>query len=100
MDKQFCFYAQKDGKSFKNFNRNPMHFRMFGHEDPTKVVVYIVEDKPTHFGFLTNDNKLEFIYKEESQVKISVEGHGSSVLSGSIVKLKAVDYAEELEAAA
>lgn len=77
-----------------------MHFRMFGHEDPTKVVVYIVTDKPTHFGFLTDDDKLEFIYKEESQVKISVDGHSSPVLSGRIVKLKAVDYAEELEAAA
>lgn len=102
MSKHFCFYAQKNGKSFKNFNKNPLHFRIFGSEDPTKVIVYIVDEGHTHHAFLHSDGKLDFIYQDEEQVKTffqnGIEAAESAGL-GMRVKVRAVDYAEEREAA-
>lgn len=102
MSKHFCFYAQKNGKSFKNFNKNPLHFRMFGSEEPTKVVVHIVDDAHTHHAFLYSDGKLDLIYQEEDQLKHAfkdgVEAAEASGL-GVRVKVRAVDYADERVAA-
>lgn len=98
MHNQHCFYALKDGKSYRSFNKNPLHFRMFEQETPIKVVVNVLHDeaeKFTHIGFLNQAGRLEHIYTDAKQVKTCLgvrEDEEVPVHSGRIVKLQAAVF--------
>lgn len=98
MHNQHCFYALKDGKSYRSFNKNPLQFRHFEQETPVKVVVNILDDqveKFTHVGFLNQDGRLEHIYTEAKHVKTCLgvrEEEDVPANSGRIVKLQAAAF--------
>lgn len=98
MHNQHCFYALKDGKSYRSFNQNPLHFRMFEQELPVKVIVNVLNDdveKFTHVGLLNQKGHLEHIYTEAKHVKTCLgfkEEEEIPPYSGRIVKLSAVVF--------
>jgi hypothetical protein len=98
MHNQHCFYALKDGKSYRSFNKNPLHFKMFEQETPIKVVVNVLNDeaeKFTHVGLLNKEGRLEHIHTEAKHVKTFLglkEDEEVPVHSGRIVKLQAAAF--------
>lgn len=98
MHNQHCFYALKDGKSYRSFNQNPLHFRMFEQDKPVKVLVNVLNDeveKFTHVGLLNQEGRLEHIYTEAKHVKTCLgikENEEIPSSSGRLVKLSAVVF--------
>lgn len=97
MIRTHCFYAQRIGKSYSNFNQSPLFFKMFAQTEPVKVIVAEIDDnsKATHFGWLNKEFKIEHIHQKEEDVKMQLKGDVEELErsgKGKFVRLAVFDY--------